>query len=258
MHLLHRNRDFLTIPEQHGGFRGEVHQPFQSVGRFALGVCLQHFSHGNQCQNHSGGFKVELVHIAHYCVHVALDLGICHGKQGVGTVYECRTGTQCHQCVHIRGTVEQALESADEEFPVDDHDDNGKQHLYQSHCHMVAVEERGQGKSPHHVSHRDIHEHCQKSHRGDQSPLQHRCFAVGEGIAVRSRRFVRTGLAGSTITGFLDGIDNCFGRSCALDSHGVGQQADRAAGDTVHLGNGFFHTGTARGTAHARNIVLFH
>ena len=129
------------------------------------------------------------MHIVHDCIHIAFHLGIGHGKQGIGAVHKCCAGTQCDQGVHVRRTVKQALETADEKLPVDDHNNNGKQHLHQSHGNMVAVEKAGQRPVPHHVSHGNIHQNRQESHRGDQTLFQHR------GIVIFQRRLVgRCGL----------------------------------------------------------------
>mgnify|MGYP000285499852 CR=1 FL=1 len=60
------------------------------------------------------------------------------------------------------GAVEQALEAADEELLVDDHYDARQQQLDQTHGNVVAVEPVGERPAPHHVAHREIHQHRQK------------------------------------------------------------------------------------------------
>ena len=92
----------------------------------------------------------------------AIHLGAGHGEQGVGAPEKAGRGAQCHQCVHVGGTVEQALEAADEELLVDDHHDARQQQLDQTHGNVVAVEPVGKRPSPHHVAHREVHQHRQK------------------------------------------------------------------------------------------------
>jgi ethanolamine utilization protein EutS len=60
------------------------------------------------------------------------------------------------------GAVEQALEAADEELLVDDHHDARQQQLNQTHGNVVAVEPVGERPAPHHVAHREVHQHRQK------------------------------------------------------------------------------------------------
>ena len=93
---------------------------------------------------------------------VAVHLSAGHGEQGVGAPEKAGRGTQRHQCVHVGGTVEQALEAADEELLVDDHYDARQQQLDQTHGNVVAVEPVGERPAPHHVAHREIHQHRQK------------------------------------------------------------------------------------------------
>ena len=69
------------------------------------------------------------LHIAHDCIHVPLYLRSRHGKQGVDAVYKRCGRTKRYQRVHVRCFMPEALETADKEFLVDHHDDNGQKHL---------------------------------------------------------------------------------------------------------------------------------
>ena len=53
----------------------------------------------------------------------------------------------------------EGLEAADEKALVDDHDDDREQKLRQAHRHVVIRVEARQRPAPHHVPHRNIHEH---------------------------------------------------------------------------------------------------
>ena len=52
---------------------------------------------------------VSYTHLDVYKRQVYLSAG--HGEQGVGAPEKAGRGTQRHQCVHVGGTVEQALEA---------------------------------------------------------------------------------------------------------------------------------------------------
>ena len=82
--------------------------------------------------------------------------------------------------------MEQALEAADEELLVDDHDDAGQQQLDQGHRDVVAVKPGGQGPAPHHVSHGEVHQHQQKAQGGNQPPPEFGGLVVGQGFQAAS------------------------------------------------------------------------
>ena len=69
------------------------------------------------------------MHIRHYCIHIPMHLRICHCKQCIRTVYKRRSGSKCHQGIHIRCPVDQSFESTDEKLLVDHHDCNRQKHL---------------------------------------------------------------------------------------------------------------------------------
>ena len=77
------HRHFLPLAEEGGGLGCQLHQGFQGIRGLALGPGLQHFAHGDEGQDHSGGLKIEFVHIGHDPGHIPPKLGIGHGKQGV-------------------------------------------------------------------------------------------------------------------------------------------------------------------------------
>ena len=70
--------------------------------------------------------------------------------------------------------------------------------------------------------------------------------------------FYETAFQRCAVSGFGDGVNNGIRRGSAFYTHGIGQQADRTACDTLHFGNRLFHPGAAGGTAHAGDVVLFH
>ena len=147
------HRHFLPLAEESSGLGGQLHQGFQGIGGLALGPGFQHFTHGDEGQDHGGGFKIEFVHIGHDPGHIPPHLGIGHGKQGIDAPQERCRGAQGHQGIHIGGPIPQGLEAGNKEFLVDDHDNGCQQQLGQAHGHMVPLQKARQGPAPHHMAH---------------------------------------------------------------------------------------------------------
>ena len=70
---------------------------------------------------------------------IAIDLSTGHGKEGVSAPHKAGHGAQGHQRVHVGSAVEQALEAADEELLVDDHDDAGQQQLDEAELQIPII-----------------------------------------------------------------------------------------------------------------------
>ncbi len=194
-HLVNGNGGFCAVTDDHGCLGGKLHQAFQGVGCFALGAGFQHFSHCDQGQDHGSGLKVKLHHVVHYKLRVAVYLCAGHGEQCVDAPYKGCHGAKGYQGVHVRGAVPQALEAADEEFLVDDHDDSGKQQLDQSHGYVIAVKPCGQRPAPHHMSHGEVHQDQKKAYGCDEALLQDRGFVVFQGFLCVGDGFLLTGCA---------------------------------------------------------------
>ena len=261
LHLLDGHRYFRAVPQQGGGLGGQLHQALEGVGGLALGAGFQHLAHRDEGQDHGRRLKVELHHIVHDQLAVAVHLGAGHGKQRVGAPHKACHGAQRHQRVHVGRAVDEALEAVDEELLVDDHHDARQQQLDKAHGNMVAVKPVGQRPAPHHVAHGEVHQHQQKAHRCDQAALELGRLMVGQGVQIGigagSGRCAARSLGAGTIACVLYGFDDVGTGSSALHAHGVGQQAHRAAGDAGHLAHGLFHPGRAGRAAHAGNIELF-
>ena len=86
LHLIDRNLNLCSVPKQYRRLRRELHQALQRVRRLAFGTCLQHFPYGDQCQDHGGRLKIELVHVSHDGFHIALYLRARHRKKRVNTI----------------------------------------------------------------------------------------------------------------------------------------------------------------------------
>ena len=152
-----------AVPLDISRFGSEFHQRFEGVRRLSLGPGFKHLADRDQRQDHRRGFKIELHHVFHDSFIIAVNLCPCHCQKHDCGIHKGRARSHCDQRVHIGRAVEQALKAADEELLVDHHDDSRKQHLYDSHGHMVAVEKRRQRPPEHHMAHREIHEHQQKT-----------------------------------------------------------------------------------------------
>ena len=258
--LLDRNGSFLTVAENDSGLWREFHEALESVSGFSLGTGFKHFANSDQSQDHCRGFEVKIHHVVHDSGRIAVDLSSCHGEECVDTPYKRCHGTEGNECIHVRGTMPQALESADEKFLVDDHDDSGKQKLYKTHCDMVVIKPCRQRPAPHHMSHGEVHQHEQKSDGSDQTMLEDRCLVILEGFfGFRYGNLFPIGsLEGCAVTCLFYGIDNIMGGSRSFHTHGVRQKADRAGCDSRYLGYSLLHTGAAGSATHTGDVVLFH
>ena len=261
LHLLNGDDHFRAVPQQGGSLRSQLHQALEGVRGLALGAGFQHLAHGDEGQDHGGGFKVELHHIVHDEFVIAIDLSTGHGKEGVSAPHKAGHGAQGHQRVHVGRAVEEALEAVEEELLVDDHDDAGQQQLDEAHGNVVAVKPVGEGPAPHHVSHGEVHQHQQKAQRGDEPPLELGRLMIGQGVQIGAGAVGSVAgrtLEAGTVTGVLHGFEDGRLAGRALHAHGVGQQAHRAAGHARYFLYGLFHPGRAGRAAHARNVILFH
>ena len=191
---------------------------------------------------------------------VAARHGIGHGEQRKYAPQERDRGAERYQRIHVGGAVCQCPETADKEFPVDEHDDTRQKQLDQSQPDVVVRQPGGQRESPHHMPHRNIHEHQQKSDRPAQPAHKVRRFPVGErivrcrGIRARCLRPFRCGAVARFSHGFHNGVRT----GIALHAHGVGQQADGAGRNARHGRYRLLHAGGAGGTAHACDGILLY
>ena len=106
LHLLDGHRHFGTVPQQVGGLGGQLHQALEGIGGLALGTGFQHFAHRDEGQNHGSRFEVELHHIVHDQLIVAVHLSAGHGEQGVGAPHKAGHGAHGHQRIHVGRAVE--------------------------------------------------------------------------------------------------------------------------------------------------------
>ena len=118
-----------------------------------------------------------------------------------------------------------ALVPADEKLLVDDHDHCGQQQLGQAHGDVVSVVKGGDWPSPHHVSHGEIHEDDQENKGPDETPFQHGCVMVCEGVFCLSSMICAgscAALLGGAVSSVFYRVDNILGRGSAFHPHGVG------------------------------------
>ena len=218
LHLLDGHGYFCTIAHKGGGLRGQVHQAAKSISGFAFAVGFQGFAHGNQCQNHGGRFKVHAVEQLHGVFRIHRHL-----VQKRQAVQEGCGGTQCHQRVHVRCTMNESLKAADEEFLVDDHDDDGEQQLGNGHAHGILIQDAGHGPVPHDVPHGNVHQQQKKADGQKEPTLQHRGFLVCQRIFAGCGGSSGGTLDGGTIASFFHCMNNGFIGGGTVYAHGVGQ-----------------------------------
>ena len=264
----------FSVPDDHGCLRCQLHQPFERVRGLPLGMGLQHLSDRNQGQNHSGGLKIEFMHVRHDACHIAVHLCRRHGKKRIQAVSKRCCRTKRHQRIHIGGPMNQPFEAADEKLLVDHHDDARQQKLGDSDSHMILRQRLRQRPVPHHMSHGQIHQRNQETERGNQPPPNLRRLRILQKIVVRSRGGgAGCGSAGASsgtgagASGALDrgavarrlhgGDDGRLVRR-AFHSHRVCQKAYGTGGHSRHFGDSLFHSRAAGRTAHTCHVILFH
>ena len=87
---------------------------------------------------------------------------VCHHKQGIYAVYKGSAGSHCHKSIHIGSAMQHAFCTAEKEFVVDDHYNNGEQKLYKPHGCVISLEERRERQPEQHMPHGKIHQYSQK------------------------------------------------------------------------------------------------
>ena len=202
---------------------------------------------------------------------ISRPLGEGHGKQRVGAVDKGRSGSHRHQGVHIGRPVEKAGKTVDKKLLVDDHNNDGQQHLVQTHRHMVFRENFRQRPVPHHMSHGDIHQRNQKYQRRDQTVADCHKFPVLRCPQASVRIFRISGcnrfpvfalaalrLEMGAVPGLLHRLNDRLRRRRSLHVHGVGQKAYRHLADALHFADRLLHMRAAGRAAHAGHIITFH
>ena len=255
-HLLDRHGQLRAAALHGRGLGRELQEAAQRVGRLALGARLERLADGNEREDHGGGLKVKIMHIAHDGLRIAAHLRARHGKERIRAVDKRRRRAERHERVHVRHAVPERLVAADEKLLVDDHDDHRQQQLCQAHGNMVTVIKARQRPAPHHVPHGKIHQDEQKAQRPAEPAPQSRRLVVGERVAVgRGGRL--PALNGRAVARSLHRVDDRLIRRRALHAHGVRQQADRACRHARHVRHRLFHARRAGGTTHTGDIKLF-
>ena len=261
LHFLDAHGDLLAVAEYRGGLGGELHEALERVGGLALAARFEHLADGDEREYHRGGLEVELrVHDVHL-IHRSRLGG--HLKERVAAPYKRGGGAERDQGVHVGRLVREALEAGDEELLVDYHDDDGQVELDERLSHIVGRQELRQRPAPHHRAHGEIHEHYQEAYGRNQAALEHRSLVIlqrglrlchGAGGAL----LAACALLAGAVAGVHDRLDYVGGGSGALDAHGIGQQADRAAGHARYSVHGLLNSGAAGRAAHACDIKLLH
>ena len=109
--LLHGDLYFRAVPENMGGFRGQIHQAVDGLGGLALGALLQKLAQGDEGEDHAGGLKVQIHVVARYQLHVAVAQAVANLVDGEDTVNHCRRRAYGDERVHIGSPVPQGFEA---------------------------------------------------------------------------------------------------------------------------------------------------
>ena len=176
-HLLRGDLDLRPVPQDAGGFRRQIHQTADGVGGPALAPGFQQLAHGDEGEDHRGGFKI-VVRFASCGSQTEQD------RCAVG---EGGAAAQGHQGVHIGRSVSQAFEAANEKPLVHHHDGGAEDQFVNADGEHIVAQERRNGPAPHMMAHGNVHQRQEKD-QGDYQPpedlralcvLQRRSFRLG-------------------------------------------------------------------------------
>ena len=161
---------------------------------------------------------------------------IRHAKQGVQAISIRRPRTERHERVHVRRPVPESAESTDKKALVDDHDRGCQQELDQGERHLVMFQHFRQIPPPHHIPHRNVHEHDKKGDGYEQSRAESGGIVVLERAGWVGGKGVPAGVSCTTrvyaggiaflpvfrfrvIAGIFYGFYNKVGRRGSLYAH---------------------------------------
>ena len=212
-------------------------------------------------------------------LHLAAGQCEAHQKELHQRVQEGRTRAQGDEGIHVRCPVKERAETTDEEFPVDIHDDERQQHLYDGAVHRI-LKHRRERPACHIVAHAEIHQHGEQQDRLAQALLQLRRFMIPQGLFFGRHRIESTARSGAGCpflfaslatastrlpalhAGTIARVHYCFYDvlrcRVSLDGEGIGQQGDRRLPYPRHCPRGLLDARLAGRTAHPGHDILFH
>ncbi len=161
LHRIDGHGLLFAVPQQHRGLRCQLHKALQRIRGTSLGHGLQHFPDGDQRGDHGCRFEVQVMHNVMHGLHITLGQPCRQYIQRRQGIDEGCAGAESHQRVHIRTAVQKTLKTGNEEFPIDDHDNDGQQHFRHGEGRPVSEEGRHR-PAQHAVSHGQIHDEQQK------------------------------------------------------------------------------------------------
>ena len=171
--FLNRYCEFLSVSKDGSGFGRQIHQFFDSGGRFAAGAGFQEFAHGDQCEDHTGGLKVEAHMILLHQRGVVMAEAVGQLVENENTVSHGSGGTDGYQGIHVGRTVPQRFEADPVVFAVEGKDGEGEQQLGQGKGQQIVMprQERRQGQAQH-VPHGDV-EQGEEERDGPEEAVLH-------------------------------------------------------------------------------------
>ena len=240
-----------------GGLRAKIHQCPNGISCFSLGPCLQEFAQGDQCQDHGRRFKIEIMPIVLYNLHISLGKSVRHAKQCEHTINQRCQRSHSNQRIHIGSSVHQCFQSSGIINAVQVYYRQCQKELQQCCSHAVLYSLiPTRFRQANHMPHGKIHQDNQEHKRKNDAP-----FHVPQAIVLR--------LIGRNIGFFLCGNDqhiaglgNCLRKSlchilAGIHIHRAGKQVYFHAFHARDLAAYFFYTGGTSGTGHSRNPIMF-
>ena len=117
--LFRRNDNFRAVPDDRSLFRRQVHQFFNGAGCPSFGPGFQPFAEGNQGDDHTSRFKIQIHAVQIHQRRIAVAQAPADTVDGKNSVNQRGAGPYRHQRIHVGTTHGQTLKSADKKLFID-------------------------------------------------------------------------------------------------------------------------------------------
>ena len=114
-----RNDNFRAVPDDRSLFRRQVHQFFNGAGGAAFGTGFQPFAEGNQGDDHTSRFKIQIHAVQIHQRRIAVTQAPADTVDGKNSVNQRGAGPYRHQRIHVGTAHGQTLKSADKKLFID-------------------------------------------------------------------------------------------------------------------------------------------
>ena len=121
--------DLLSVSQNGGRLRRQVHKLANGVSGFSFGPGLQKFAQGDEGEDHGGGLKVEVLPVMLHQVPDAMARGPGHAEEGRHAIDQGSAGANSNEGIHIGTPAPKGLESPGIVAVVQKHHRQGEEEL---------------------------------------------------------------------------------------------------------------------------------